>query len=252
MALSILVQILLSVFVVSLISFVGVMALYLNKSLDELLNYLVSFAVGGLLGAAFLELLPEAVEKTPHWGIIVLLGIVLFFIIEMYFHWHHHHTHAKCGHKHVHPIGYLNLIGDGIHNFIDGMIVAAAFLVDPKLGIVTTLAVIVHEIPQEFGDFGILVFSGFSKLKAMTFNFASALLAVAGALVTYFTAELTGDFSAYLIPFAAGGFIYMAAADLLPEIHKHSGKEIYETVAQIGLIFLGIGIIWVLGLYVKG
>jgi len=132
------------------------------------------------------------------------------------------------------------------------MIIAASFLVEPKLGIITTMAVIVHEIPQEFGDFGILVFSGFSKVKAMLFNFASALLAVAGALAAYFTSEFTGDFSIYLIPFAAGGFIYMAAADLLPEIHKHSGKEIYETIAQIGLIFLGIGIIWVLGLYFKG
>ncbi len=252
MALSVLMQILLAVFAVSFISFVGVTALYLYKSLDELINYLVSFAVGGMLGAAFLELLPEAVEKTPHWGIMVLLGIVLFFIIEMYFHWHHHHTHAKCGHKHIHPIGYLNLIGDGVHNFIDGMIIAATFLISAPLGIITTIAVIVHEVPQEFGDFGILVFSGFSKAKAMLFNFASALLAVAGALVAFFTAELTGDFSIYLIPFAAGGFIYMAAADLLPEIHKHAGKEIYETIAQIGLIFLGIGIMWVLGLYFKG
>lgn len=249
MALPTIVMILLAVFLVSIVSFVGVLTLYLHKNLNEILNYLVSFAVGGLLGAAFLELLPEAVEKTALWGIFTLVGILTFFFVELYFHWHHHHTHAKCGHKHIHPVGYLNIIGDGVHNFIDGMIVAASFLVSVPLGLVTTLAVIMHEIPQEFGDFGILVFSGFSKAKALLFNFASALLAVAGAIVAYFAIELTGDFSTYMIPFAAGGFIYMAAADLLPEIHKHRGKEIYETIAQVMLIFVGIALIWLVGFY---
>jgi len=251
MAIPVIIQILLAVFIVSFVSFIGVTALYLKKTLNEIINYLVSFAVGGLLGAAFLDLLPEATEKTANWGVYVLAGILLFFLIELYFHWHHHHTHIKCAHKHVHPMGYLNLIGDGVHNFIDGMIVAASFLVSIPLGIVTTLAVIMHEIPQEFGDFGILIYSGFTKTKALLFNFASALLAVAGALAAFFFSEITGDFSAYLIPFAAGGFIYLASADLLPEIHRHQGKEIYETIAQVGLIFLGIALIWLIGFYFK-
>jgi zinc and cadmium transporter len=252
MTLPTIVLILAAVFLVSAVSFVGVLALYLQKNLNELINYLVSFAVGGLLGAAFLDLLPNSIGTNANWGFFVLAGILTFFLIELYFHWHHHHTHAKCHHKHIHPVGYLNLIGDGAHNFIDGMIVAASFMVSVPLGLVTTIAVIMHEIPQEFGDFGILIYSGFTKTKALIFNFASALTAVAGALVTYFFIGSLDNFSLYLIPFAAGGFIYIAAADLLPEIHKHQGKEVYETVAQIGLIFLGIGLIWFIGMYFKG
>jgi len=251
MAIPVIAQILLSVFIVSMISFVGVFTLYMQKNLHKLINYLVAFAVGGMLGAAFLDLLPEAVEKTPSWGFYVLAGIMAFFLIELYFHWHHHHTHVKVGHKHIHPVGYLNLIGDGAHNFLDGMIIAASYIVSPALGFITTIAVIMHEIPQEFGDFGILIHSGFAKGRALFFNFLSALTAMMGALVAFFSMGFIGNLSIFLIPFAAGGFIYMATADLLPEIHKHQGREIFETMTQTALIFLGIGLIWFIGIYFK-
>lgn len=245
MAVPILLTILAAVALVSLVSFVGVLTLYLQKKLDEILSYLVSFAAGGLLGAVFFDLLPEAVEKTPNWAVGVLAGILVFFIIEMFLHWHHHHH----GHKknHIHPVGYLNLIGDGAHNFIDGMIIAAAFLINVPLGLVTTLAVILHEIPQEFGDFGILIYSGFPKNTALGLNFATALTAVAGALVAFFLSSLVQNFELLLVPFAAGSFIYIATADLLPEIHKHGGKELLESVGQVALLFLGIFMIWAVG-----
>jgi len=239
--------ILLSVFIVSLISFVSAITLFTHKKLDEILNYLVCFAAGGLLGAAFLDLLPEA-SKFPHDNVflLALAGLLAFFLVELYFHWHHHHAHIKGENKHMHAVGYLNLIGDGVHNFIDGMIIAASFLVSTPLGIVTTIAVIAHEIPQEIGDFGILVYSGFSKGKALLFNFLTALTAVAGALLAYFASNLMQNFIYLLIPFAAGSFIYIAAADLLPEIHKHRGNKI-ESLGQIALLFSGIILIWGIG-----
>ncbi|MFH0869372.1 MAG: ZIP family metal transporter [archaeon] len=249
MAIPVIVQILLAVFIVSAISFVGAFTLFMQKSLHQLINYLVAFAVGGMLGAAFLDLLPEAVEKTPNWGIYVLAGILAFFLIELYFHWHHHHTHIKAGHKHIHPVGYLNLIGDGAHNFLDGMIIAASFIVNPALGIITTVAVIMHEIPQEFGDFGILIHAGFTKGKALFFNFLSALTAITGAMVAFFAVEAIRNISIYIVPFAAGGFIYMATADLLPEIHKHQGEDFFETILQTVLIFLGVSLIWLISIY---
>jgi len=250
MAIPVILLILASVFIVSLISFVGVLTLYLHKKTDDLVNYLVSFAAGGLLGAAFFDLLPEAaVTINSATFPLVLLGMLVFFFIELFLHWHHHHTHKK---NHIHPVGYLNLIGDGAHNFIDGMIIAAAFLVNIPLGLVTTLAVIMHEIPQEFGDFGILIYSGFTKTRALTLNFVTALTAVAGAIFAFTFTSHIQNFNLFLIPFAAGNFIYIAAADLLPEIHKHQGKELYETIGQIVLLFLGIGLIWIVGLYFQG
>ncbi len=239
--------ILLSVFIVSLISFVGAITLFFNKKLDDILNYLVCFAAGGLLGAAFFDLLPEA-SKFPKDNIftLTLAGLLTFFFIELYFHWHHHNAHKTGEHKHVHAVGYLNVIGDGMHNFIDGMIIAASFLVSVPLGIITTIAVVAHEIPQEIGDFGILIFSGFSKGRALLFNFLTALTAVAGALLAYFASNMVENFIYMLIPFAAGSFIYIAAADLLPEIHKHRGNKI-ESLGQIAVLFSGMILIWAIG-----
>ncbi|MEK6807510.1 MAG: ZIP family metal transporter [Nanoarchaeota archaeon] len=244
-----LLQILIAVGIVSLISFVGALALVVRKDLNKILSYLVSFAAGSMLGAAFLDLLPGALAaQTKYVFEITLLGIILFFIIELYFHWHHHHTHSEG--QHVHALGYLNLIGDASHNFIDGMIIAASFMVSFPLGIITTIAVIAHEIPQEIGDFGILIYSGFSKAKALFFNFLTALTAVLGALLTFFASEFIKGFTAYLIPFAAGAFIYMAAVDLMPELHKHGGRK-SKSRWQVVLLFLGIILIYVLGLVFK-
>ncbi|NYZ78247.1 ZIP family metal transporter, partial [Candidatus Micrarchaeota archaeon] len=193
-------------FIVSLISFIGVLLLWLNeKAFNRLLLFFISFAIGAMLGAVFLDLLPEAVETAGAETafIYALAGIVVFYVVEKFLHWHHHHEgqHAEEGtHKHVHPVGYLNLIGDSIHNFIDGALIAASFLVSVPLGIISTVAVIAHEVPQELGDFGILLYSGFEKNKALLFNFLTALTAVAGALITYF-AGFSAQTNALLISF---------------------------------------------------
>ena len=244
---AIIAYILISVFLVSIISFVAVLALYFGKKIERLLNYLVSFAAGGMLGAAFLDLFPEATkEPADNIYVIALAGILIFFLIESYFHWHHHHAGTKGRDRHMHAVGYMNLFGDGLHNFIDGLIIAASYLVSVPLGLITTIAVIAHEIPQEFGDFGILLYSGFTKPRALLYNFLTALTAFAGALLAYFSSGIT-TFNHFLIPFAAGSFIYIAVADLLPELHKHQGKKTVESLAQIILLFAGIALIWLVG-----
>jgi len=240
-----LIPILVSVTTVSLISLTGIIFIGLKESLiKQLLMVLVGFSSGTLLGSAFLDLLPEAIEVaantiTPFY--YVILGIVAFFAMEKFLHWRHCHE-EECP---VHMFAYLNLIGDGIHNFIDGMIIAATFLVSFDLGFATTLAVIFHEIPQEIGDFGVLIYGGFSKKKALTYNFMSALTAILGAITTYFLAYLQ-SIEILLVPFAAGGFIYIAATDLMPELHKKS--QIKVSIIQFITILLGIGLMAYLGM----
>ncbi len=240
-----LIPILVSVTTVSLISLTGIIFIGLKESLiKQLLMVLVGFSSGTLLGSAFLDLLPEAIEVaanaiTPFY--YVILGIVAFFAMEKFLHWRHCHE-EECP---VHMFAYLNLIGDGIHNFIDGMIIAATFLVSFDLGFATTLAVIFHEIPQEIGDFGVLIYGGFSKKKALTYNFISALTAILGAITTYFLAYLQ-SIEVLLVPFAAGGFIYIAATDLMPELHKKS--QIKVSIIQFITILSGIGLMAYLGM----
>jgi len=249
----ILTYILVSVFLVSLVSFVGVVTLYLRpKLLDKILFGLVSFAAGALLGAAFLDLLPEALEETggPVF-VYALLGIIIFYIIETFLYWYHchyghHHHHAH--HRKVHPFAWLNLFGDAVHNFVDGMIIAAGYLANVPVGIATTVAVVLHEIPQELGDFGILIFGGMSRGKALFFNFLSALTAVLGALAVYFFNTMFDGLSAILVPFAAGGFIYIASADLLPELHKE--RNVQKAFTQLFFFLLGIAVIWLMTILV--
>ncbi|MEM3616992.1 MAG: ZIP family metal transporter [Candidatus Bathyarchaeia archaeon] len=241
-----LIPILASVTAVSFIAFIGIIFMGLKEEkLKRLTMVLVGFASGTLLGGAFLHLLPESLSPRDNspgsapivvfWYVIV--GIVSFFALEKFLYWRHCHE-KECP---THTFVYLNLVGDGIHNFIDGMIIAAAFTFSPscELGFATTLAVIFHEIPQELGDFGVLVYGGLSRKKALAFNFISAVTAVVGALTTYFLAH-TQSIEALLIPFAAGGFIYIAATDLMPELHKkpHAG----ESIIQLIVILLGIGL----------
>jgi len=240
----VLAYILVSVIIVGLVSLVGIVTLYFKpKLLEKILFGLVSFAAGALLGAAFLDLLPAALKTTGELIFVyALVGIVVFYVLETFLYWYHchyghHHHHKK---HHVKPFVWLNLIGDGIHNLVDGMIIAAAYLVSVPIGMATTFAVILHEIPQELGDFGILVYGGVSRAKALFFNFLSALTAVVGALVVYFF-SFTIDVSHYLIPFAAGGFIYIASADLLPELHKEPNMK--RTITQLFFFLLGIGVI---------
>ena len=214
-----------SIFFVSLISLVGVFTLSMKeKSLKKWLLLLVSFSAGALLGDVFFHLLPETAEEfgfSFQTGLSVLAAILVFFVLENIIKWHHHH-HVEEKEEEVHSFGYVNLLGDALHNFLDGMIIAGSYLVNAPLGIATTIAVILHEIPQEIGDFGILLHSGFSVKKALKFNFLSALTAVVGGIVgVVFTSQVEG-FSAFLLPFTAGSFIYLAGTDLLPEIKKEN------------------------------
>jgi zinc and cadmium transporter len=234
-----LVAILASVTVVSLISFVGVIFIGLKESLlRRVVMVFVGFASGTLLGGAFFDLLPEAVNMiNPPITIFyfVTLGIIVFFCIEKFLYWRHCHE-EECQ---VHTFAYISLVGDGVHNFIDGMIIAATFVFSFELGFITTLAVISHEIPQEIGDFGVLIYGGLSKRKALTYNFISALTAILGAIVTYYVVYLRDNYT-LLVPFAAGGFIYIAATDLMPELHKKSHAG--ESIIQLLSILFGLGL----------
>jgi zinc and cadmium transporter len=227
---------------VCLISLIGIFTLAVkDKILQKILFCLIGFSAGALIGGAFLHLLPEAFQKTKSDAVFyyLILGIVLFFSMERYFHWRHCHE-GVCD---IHAFTYLNLIGDGLHNFIDGVVIASSFIVSIRLGLVTTLAIILHEIPQELGDFGVLVYGGFTKKKALLFNFISALTAMLGALVGYFISGFAQGFSNFILPFTAGGFIYIAASDLIPEIHKEKdlGRSTAAFIAFLfGIIFMGL------------
>jgi len=236
-----LVLILLSTLLVSLISLVGVFFIAMKEQVfKKILLLLVSFASGTLLGAAFLHLIPESLlsAQSETSLVAILVGILAFFLLEKSL-WRHCHE-RECP---IHTFAYLNLLGDGMHNFIDGVVIAASFIASVPLGLATTLAVIAHEIPQEIGDFGILVYGGFSKGKALSFNFLSAIIAILGATLMYFSSPFFPSLE-YLLAFAAGGFIYMATTDLIPELHKETALS--RSAAQFFLISLGITLMWVL------
>lgn len=209
-----------SVAIISLVSLVGVFALSIKEEiLKKYLFVLVSLAVGGLLGDAFIHLIPEALEEmsNPTFAAIgVIAGILMFFVLEKALHWHHHDLPDNA----PHPLGRLVLISDGAHNLIDGMIIGASFLISPEIGLATTLAVILHEIPQEIGDFGVLLHAGYTKSKALWLNFFSALLAFVGVVLAIALGNAVEEFSLWLLPITAGGFIYIAMSDLIPELHK--------------------------------
>ncbi len=228
---------------VSVISLVGIFALLLKeKILDKMLVILIGFAAGGLLGGALLHIIPEALEKGDDAHTVfmyVIAGFIMFFVLERYLKWRHCHN-GVCD---IHAFSYLNLVGDGIHNLIDGIIIGASFLVNIEFGFVTTFAIILHEIPQEIGDFGVLIYGGFSKFKALFYNYISASICIAGTVIGYFFADRIGGFSAAMLPIAAGGFIYISASDLVPELHKQKDEKraFFSLIAfmlGIGLMFL--------------
>jgi zinc and cadmium transporter len=216
--------ILASTLLVSLISLVGIFTLAIKDNLlYKILFCLIGFSAGALIGSAFLHILPEALEKTNSLNVFycLILGIILFFLMERYLHWRHCHD-KNC---HIHSFTYLNLFGEAFHNFIDGIAIAASFIISIKLGVVTTLAIILHEIPKELGNFAVLVYGGFSRKKALLYNFISALMAMFGALTGYFISDLAHGFSDFIMPLTAGGFIYIAMSDLIPEVHKESNQR---------------------------
>ncbi len=221
---------------------------------------LVSYAIGALLGAAFLEILPHALNEASSveaMAMTVLFGILLFFILEKLVLWRHCHGNeceahsgheaASSSHDHDHGhdhgrSGMMIMVGDTFHNFVDGILIAAAFMVDMKLGMVTALAIIAHEIPQEVGDFLILLHSGYTKRQAILLNLLSSLATLGGGLLAYFALQTVQSWIPYILGLAAASMIYVAVADLIPGLHKRT--ELKATVQQVLLIMLGIASIW--------
>ncbi len=228
----------------ALLGFVGVFSLWLSqKDLDKIAHVLMAFAAGSLLGGAFIHLLPESLAEMAAEQVLIvaLAGFVLFILLESYLHWHH------CKECPIHPFSYVMLIGDGIHNFLGGIILAASFLMSIPLGIATFVAIIAHELPQQLGIFGVLIKGGFARNKAIIYSFIAQSTIILGALAGYFLAGVIGGFISLLVPFAAGNFIYIASSDLIPEMHKAEG---WERVKGLSVFFLGLGLMWALKVYV--
>jgi zinc and cadmium transporter len=233
-----------SVLLVSAVSLVGIVTLALKEAkLRRILLYLVSFSAGTMLGGAFIHLIPEAAEGgfSITLSSSVLFGIVFSFALEKVIHWRHCHTPVGKGHPH--PFAYMNLFGDFVHNFIDGLIIAASYIAGMPTGIATTVAVLLHEIPQEIGDFGVLIHGGFTRKKAVLYNFLTALSAVLGAAVAVVASSAIQGAGTFLLGLAAGGFIYIAASDLIPELHKSSTCDSFSSRAFVQMMILVIGMI---------
>ncbi|MBU0597159.1 ZIP family metal transporter [Patescibacteria group bacterium] len=236
--------IILTTFLISSVALVGIFTLSLKEDfLNKILLTLVSLSSGTLLGGAFIHLIPEGVEQmnAEKFFLLVLTALILYLLIEKLLHWRHcHNTGGHCeSHK---VVGHMNLIGDSVHNFIDGLIIATTFLVSVPLGITTAIAIGLHEIPQEIGDFGVLLYSGFKKKKALTLNFMVALMTVLGGVAGWFISSRVENVSVYFLPIAAGGFIYIAVSDLLPEMRKETslGKFLFN----LFIMLLGVGLMW--------
>lgn len=229
-----------SVIAVSAISLGGIFFLLLaDKKLKKVFLYLVSFAAGGLFGDVFLHLLPETIGTgfTTTAALIILFGILSSFAVERFLQWRH--CHIPTSGDHPHSFAYMNLFGDSVHNLIDGLIIGASYLASIPLGLATTIAVVFHEIPQEMGDFGVLVYGGFSKKKAVLFNFLTALTAVVGAIIALALSTYLEEFVPLLIPFAAGNFLYIAGSDLIPELRKDT-PELKKSAFQLTALTLGV------------
>lgn len=217
-----LVLILISGLAMSAISLIGVTTFFVtDKLLKKMIKPLVALSAGSLLGASFFHLIPESVETLGNsmtLYVLVIVGFLSFFILEQFLHWHHCHGSLEEHSQHRKPMRYLILISDSIHNFIDGVAVGASFIVSPALGWVTWFGTALHEIPQELGDFGVLVHTGWSKKRALFFNFISGMAFILGGLLTYVLSAKVSI--VYLLPFTAGNFLYLATVDLVPEINK--------------------------------
>ncbi len=252
---SVLAWIVVSSFIGGLLS-VSCAALFSLNARLHWVNALVSYAIGALLGAAFLEILPEAIKLSQNGTIIgatLLFGILLFFILEKLLLWRHcHHEHCEVHEAHEQNdhgrSGIMIMVGDTVHNFVDGIIIAAAFLTDIQLGIVTALAIIAHEIPQEVGDFMILLHSGYSKVRALQLNLISSMATLVGGVLAYYALEPMREMIPVLLALAAASMIYVAVADLIPGLHKRT--QLHDTLQQVVMIALGVGSILIIGMLV--
>jgi len=238
-----------SVVAISAVSFIGVFTLVVSRQrLQKTVFFLVSLAVGAMLGDALIHLLPEAFERTRSQlatSLYCLTGIIIFFVLEKFLLWHHDHA---TEHSHpIHPVGYINLVADGFHNFIDGVLIGASYLVSVPIGLATTLAICLHEIPQEFGDFGVLVHAGFTPRRALWMNFLTATLAIVGAVLALLLGGRLEHLPEVVLPLAAGGFLYIAGSDLVPELHKE--RQPKPAAVQLAAIGIGIGLMLLLKLF---
>ncbi len=241
-----------SVMVVSLISIIAAIPLLIKKKISEkALLFLLSVSVGVLLSTVFMDFLPEIVEHeyTLSIALSILAGFLIMFVLEKLVHWHHTKKceEGDCGHAHAYNLAPVNLVGDGIHNFIDGLVIAGSYAVNITLGIAATISIIFHEIPQEIADFGVLLYSGLSRRKALIFNFLSALTAVLGTITGLILINRLHAFTYLILPFATGNFIYIAASNLLPQLHRHC--KLRDTFLHVFAILLGVGIIMLVTFY---
>ncbi len=239
-------QILTATFLITLCVWVAVLFLLFKKeTLSKITIFLVSFSAGALIGGAFLHLLPEAAEllEPSKMFLISLSAFVAFFFVEKLLHWRHCHK-DNCD---IHTFGHMSLLGDTLHNFIDGLVVAGSFLADFNLGVVTTLAIALHEIPQEIGDFGVVIHAGFTRLKAFILNYLVALTVVLGGIAGYFISFYSDNIVGYMLPFAAGGFIYVAASDLMPEIRKETVFK--KSLVSFLIFLLGIMLMFIMRMF---
>jgi len=235
-----------SVAIVSLLSLVGLATVsFSEKTLRQVIFIMVGLATGGLFGDAFLHILPESLadpKQRLNVSLYILAGIFAFFVLEKFLLWRHEHTPEST----IRPVGYMNLLADAIHNSMDGMIIGASYLVSLPIGIATTLAVICHEIPHELGNFFVLLYAGFSRRRALLFNFLSAIFAVLGTVLSLLIGSRIQGFATFMLPFAAGGFIYIAGSDLLPELHKETHP--LKSAAQLIAMVTGVGLMLLLKL----
>jgi zinc and cadmium transporter len=226
--------------IVSTLSLIGLVTLSLRTAtLKILLIFFIAFSAGALFGDAFIHLLPELIKEgtfTAATPLLICAGIVIFFCLEKFVHWQH--CHMPITTDHVHSFGIMNLIGDGLHNLLDGLIIGASYRASIPAGMATTIAIMLHEIPQEIGDLGVLLYSGFSRGKALLLNFLTALTAVVGALIALFISASAERLTSVLLPLGIGGFIYIAGSDLIPELHKEYGLR--NAALQVGCFVLGI------------
>lgn len=252
MSFSVIIYSLVSVIIDSLLSLLGVFFLVLHRrTFDELITYTLALSSGILLGTAFLDLIPEGLTRIGNDSFLyVIAGMISFFALEKVIAWHHHADEDIDEKKQKEkPFAYLTLVGDGIHNFIDGVIIGISYVVSIPLGITTTIAIIAHEIPHELSDFTLLIYGGFSNKKALWWNFLSGLTSIFGTVLVLLLSKQIVSISGFLLPFAAGNFLYIAASDLIPELHKKG--QVVTSVFQILLIILGVSIISLLIQYVR-
>lgn len=236
----------LSTFIISLVALIWIIFLWFHQEkLKKIVIYLVSFSAGALLGDVFIHLLPEMVEEgsfTIQSSLFILWWILFGLITEKIIHWNH--CHMPITKNHVHHFAIMNLVGDFVHNIIDGLIIGASYMVSIPVGIATTIAVLLHEIPQEIWDFWVLIHWWMSKKKALSLNFFTGLSSIIWVIIALLINNYTNNITSFLIPFAAGSFIYIAGSDLIPELHKEN--KTWQALLQIFSFLIGIAVMMLL------